>query len=304
MGEVSHTTIDLLFAVTGQSLYFDAPEGRASSVTSSTVYENTSGDDGTAVSATTGSAAVETTPNTTFDALSGDGQTDPRKCNLTATTSTAVGRVFLATNATLEKEWIEVAAIASADYIIAKEPLRNAFTTADTFVSTRITHAISSTWVADASYISAEFTPNPRYRWRLVYVVSSVTYVHDLYFDLLRYAGRHDVTPMAVRQKFPQWLDSLPTYDREDQGAALIADAYQELKWDLYQELKPDSSFRNREVVNDLVALKAAELGGMDGAAERYKNRFAQLVHWTKVPFSVDAGAGARKVPALPLWRR
>ncbi len=302
---MAHQTIDILYGVTGQSLYFDCPEGRPSSVTSSTVYANTTGDNGTTESALTGSAAVETSPDTTFDAASGDGQADPRKCNLTATTGTAIGRVYLATNATLEREFVEVRAISSADHIIAREPLQNSYAATDTFVSTRITHSVDSTWVADSSNISGDIDPNAKYRWRLVYVVSSVTYVHDLYFDLLRYAGRHDVTPMDVDRKFPGWLDRLPTYYREDQGRALIDEAYKEIKYDLYNELKADQAIRNREVLNELVILRAGMLvDPTDVNERRYQDRFAQIIRFTKVPMSTSSGAGASAVLPTLIWSK
>src|SRR5436190_5204308 len=108
---MAHQTLDILYGVTGQSLVFDAPEGRPSSVTSSTVHENIAGDDEQAESATTGSASVETNPNTTFDAASGVDQTDPRKCFLAATTGITPGRTYLAVNATLERDWVEVMAV-------------------------------------------------------------------------------------------------------------------------------------------------------------------------------------------------
>lgn len=295
-------TQDVLYAVTGQSLAFDAPEGRPSSVTSSTVYENSTGETGTAESATTGSAAVETSPNTTFDQASAAGT---RTCYLTATTGVTVGRVYLATNATGEKEWIEVTAVTTNDSATAREPLANDFTTADTFVGTRIAHAIDSTWVAASENISGDFDPNPKYRWRLVYVVASVTYVHDVYFDLVRYAARHDVTPQDVDRKFPGWLDRIPTYYREEQGRSLIDEAFREIKFDLYQELKPDQGVRNREIVNELVKLRAGYIAEPNELnAKRYQDRFAQLMHWTKVPMSTDSTGAGHPVDPTPIWSK
>lgn len=302
---MAHQTLDILFGVTGQSLYFDAPEGRPSSVTSSDVFASTVGDDGTEEAATTGSAAVETTPNTTFDAASGDGQADPTKCNLTATTGAAIGRVYLATNATGESDWVEAMAIASADYVTAREPLKNAYTTADTFVSTRITHAVDSTWVADKTNLSAVLDPNPAYRWRLVYVVSSVTYVHDVYFDLVRYAARHDVTGLSVDQLFPGWIDALPTYYREDQGKTLIDEAFRAVKFGLYNLAVPDQAVRNREALNQLVKLKAGEMVFQtDINARRYDDMFAQLLTWAKAAVQVDESGAATRPRTKPLWRR
>ena len=304
---MSHKSLDIIFGVTGQSLYFDCPEGRPSSVTSSTVYVNTTGDDGTTESATTGSAAVETNPNTTFDQASGTSAAngDARYCYVTATTGFARGRNYLATNALGEQEWLEVQAIASADYIIAREPLQNSYTSADTLVSTRVTHAVDSTWVADSSNISGNIDPNAKYRWRLVYVVNSVTYVHDLYFDLLRYPSRHDVTPLDVDRKFPGWIDRLPTYYREDQGKTLIDEALTEVKYDLFNELKADHAIRNREALNELVILRAGMLVDPSEVNERrYHDRFAQLMRFTKVPVSVGSSAGAATATPTLIWSK
>lgn len=301
--------------MTGQSLVFDAPEGRASSVTSVTVFEATTDDDGTSEAATTGSAAVETNPNTTFDAASGDGQADPRKCNLTATTGITAGRRYLATNTTGEKELVEVAEIASADYVIARNPLRNAYVSTNTFVSTRISISIDSTWVAAETNISQWLTPNPRYRVRWVYVVGGVTYVHATFFDLVRYRGDHTVVGLDVDRRFPGWLDSLPTQHREDQGAAIIAEAYRLVKLDLYHHGKADQMARNMEVIDHLVVLRAfansvqaqvASGGSMDVAAwalGQYQGELQHLIAQPKIEFDVSSGGASTTVTPLPVWR-
>jgi hypothetical protein len=300
---MSHRTLDIAFGVTGQSLFFDAPEGRPSSVTSSSIFENSTGDDGTAESATTGSAAVETNPSTTFDAASGAAQANPTKCNLTATTGIAPDRVFLATNALGQKEFVEVTAFASADYALVREPLQFDYTTADTFVSTRITHAIDATWVAASSNLSDEFDPNPRYRWRLVYVVSSVTYVHDVYFDLLRYPSRHDVRPTDVNHRAPGWTERAASYYRD--GRIAIDEAHQVVKFDLYNLSTPDQSIRNREVVNELVKLKAIELVDQTELnAKHYNDRFMQLLANGKTVTSKSSSGAASPGDVVSKWSK
>jgi hypothetical protein len=306
VGQVSGVQ-DILFGVTGQSLVFDAPEGRPSSVVSSTVFENSTGDDGTAEVATTGSAAVETSPNTTFDAASGDGQADARVCNILATTGVAVGRTFLAASATGERDWVEVESFISgvSGSVTARQPLKNAYTTADAFVSTRITHAIDSTWVADKANLSGAFDANPRYRWRLVYVVGGVTYAIDRYFDLLRYAGRHDVTPLDVDRRMRGWLDRLASEDREDQGRAVIDEAYQVVKFDLYNLSLPDQAIRNRELLNELVTLQAiAMVDATDVTEKKYADRLSQFIAFGKASVSEDESGAAGPLDIRPIWRR
>lgn len=250
-------TTKLYYNVTGQTLVWDAPEGRPDTVTSVAVYPASTGDDGTAESATTGSATVETNPDTTFDAASGDGQADPRKCNLTATTGIVVGRQYLVTNSTGETEWVEVREIASADYVIARNPLANAYAASDTFESTRISISVDSTWIADEANISADSDPNPGYRVRWVYVKDSVTYVHDDYFDVVRYSGEDDVTPEDVDAESPGWINRLPTYHREDRGARLIDAAADDVHFDFFRYGFDDSMVRNREVKRKLVIKRA-----------------------------------------------
>src|SRR5574341_1146834 len=202
-------TQDILFGVTGQSFFLDVPEGRPSSIVSVGVFEADADDDAAAEAATSGSSSIDSV-STTFDAASGVGQSDPRKCNLTATTGIAIGRTYLATNATGETEVVVVHELAAADYVTSKYPLRNAYAASDTFVSRRISIAVDATWVADKGNLSATWCPNPRYRLRWVYVVAGVTYARATYADLVRYVGGHGVNPADMDLLHAGWIDSLP----------------------------------------------------------------------------------------------
>lgn len=298
-------TLDILFGVAGQALYFDAPEGRPSSIVSSQVFESGTGDDGTAEAATTGSAAVEADPNTTFDAASGAGQVDDRICYVTDTTGVVIGRPYRVTNATGEWETIEACAISSGAHVVARESLANAYAPGDAFVSTRVAHALDSTWLADTANLSDDFDPNPAYRWRLAYVVGGATYVHDIYFDLVRYAARYDVTPADVDRRSPGWIDRLATRYREDQGRSLIEEGFTVLKFDLYNLETPNEAIRNREVVNELVLLKAIELADpSDYNVQRYADRLAQLIARGRVRVQADSSGAAVVADARPFWRR
>lgn len=306
-------TQDILFNVTGQTLVFDAPEGRPSSVTSVAIFENETGDDGTAESAA-GSGSVETNPNTTFDGTAAVGT---RTLPVAATTGIAIGRRYLATNSTGEKEWIEVAQISSGVSVTSRLPVENAYATADTFQSARMTATVDSTWIADTNNISGDIDPNPRYRVVWTYVVSSVTYRRYSYFDVVRVAGQHQVTALDVDTAYPGWFENLPTYYREDQGRSLIDEAYRQVKLDFYAQEKADQMARNGEVVNDLVlhrALVCAEMakviagGGSPEAVKQagdlYQLRLQGLISHVKIPFATDSGGAAVKVASQPVWRR
>lgn len=307
------TVQDLAFGVTGQSIVFDAPEGRPSSVTSVEVFRWDSSDDFPTLE---GSGAVETDPNTTIDAASGFGQSNANALNVAATTGFVEGRRYLVTGADGFREWFDVLEIDSGNSVTAKHPLHNAYASADTVQTTRITATVDSTWVADETNL-LEPCPNPMYRVRWVYVVSSTTYVADTYFNLTRYVGAHGVRPQDIDALHPGWLDRLPTDHRADQGRRLLDEAHREVKLDLHMAGIDDAAVAEGEVTDALVRWKAialAELakvmaGDSDGRAYEYAkgeyqrqlDSFVRLA--LKVPIRDSTGAASQRT-ALGLTRR
>lgn len=243
---------DIYFGQTGQALIFDAPS-RPASITSVEIFAMSHGDDSTTESATTGSASIESV-NTTFDASSGVSQSNPRQCSLTATTSIAIGRYYLATNAKSQSEWVEVVSITSADGVLSRTPLIYDYVATDTFVSTRSTIAIDSTWVADSSNLSG-YNTRSYYRARWVWVDSlSASRVDFTSFDLVRYRGeQHGVTPTDMEAFRPGWVDIVPYSARVDGGASLISQGFLRLKQDLTAIEVPDQALRDRDMLAALV---------------------------------------------------
>lgn len=249
---------NLFFGVTGQTLVLDAPQGRPSSVTSVTLFAATSGDDSTTHSdATTGSASIESDPDTTFDADSGTSQRDSTLMALTATTGIAVGRTYLVTNAASESELVEVEEFAAGVSASSRHALRNDYTTGDTFESTRMSISVDSTWIADENNITDDLDPNSGYRIRWVYVVDSISYVHDTYANVVRYRADHDVTPVMMDTSSPGWINALPSEHIEDRGRALIDEGYRRFVLDLHARKIPAEMLRNRDVVNEMTILRA-----------------------------------------------
>jgi hypothetical protein len=309
------TVQDILFGVTGQSLYLDAIEGRPSSVTSVSIFPWDASDDADSEWSATG--AVETDPNTTIDAASGYGQSDARIINVAATTGFAVDRSYLVTAADGYHEWFDVAEIDSTNTVTARHPLHNVYTTNDTVQSTRITASVDASWVADEGNLRDDAGPNAAYRVRWVYVVAGVTHVADSYFNLTRYAGAHGVRPQNVESLVAGWMDTLPTDHRANQGRTLIDDAYIAVKLDLHTVWSDDAMLANTEVVDELTRYKVVELGefakilagGGDAAMyqvarDAYRNRFDSLKRITdKTPTRDSSGAAVVK-PAIGLSRR
>lgn len=310
------TVQDIMFDVTGQTVHFDAPEGRPSSVTSATVFRWNYADDGETESAI-GTPSVESNPNTTVDAASGYGQGNPLVVNVAATTGFAVDRTYLITAADGFREWFDVAEIDSGNSVTAKHPLHNAYASADTVQSTRIQATIDSTWVADEANLDDCPGPNPSHRIRWVYVVSGVTYVADSYFTLVRYKGAHGVVPQDIESLHPGWMDALPTDHYRDQGRRLINEAYRGVKFDLHQIWTDDAMVANSELVDELTRYKAIELTEMAKALRgtsspepyavakaAYQSRLDQLTRITnKAPIRDKTGAAVER-KAIGIARR
>ncbi len=311
----------ILFNVTGQTLWMDAPEGVPSAITSVAVYENIDGDTGTAESATTGSASNVSNPDTTVDANSGAGQANPRKLNVAATDGLVEGSQFLITGAVHgETEWFEPVEVKSDDYIITRYPLHNAYVSGDAVQTTRVQISVDSTWVADKNNISAATDANPRYRVRWVYVIAdSSTYVLDTYFDLVRYRGKHDVTPVDMENRYPgAWLNVLPTYSREHRGEDLIDQAYEMVSGDLFNEGYPQWAERNRSMFNELVQEKAmmvlrrsiyyadpSKLESYEIARRDYQELFDKRIRVTpRMKLTGDAAGAATTMRPQSITRR
>lgn len=304
------SSADVLYAVASQSIWHDARQGRASGTPTVQVWEDREGDLATARSATTGSASVDSV-NTTVDAASGSGQANPKKVNVAATSSTAIGRQYLITNTALgQSEWFEVAGIASADYLIARQPLVHAYASADTVVGTRISITIDTTWASDINNLSDPYAPNPRWRAVFTYTVASVTYREAVYFDLLRYPVTFGVTAVDVDREAPGWLDRLPVDYQVGQGVTLITQAVRQVKRDLSRAKRADWAQRNSEQFNDLIVMQAVVKGAqaaylhggtgreqLEEVRKNYQSFFDQWIANSTAPEAVDAAGGGAVLP-------
>ncbi len=303
---------DIIFGEASQVVFWDAPEGRPSSVTSATVYRASVGDTGTTESAL-GSPSVESNPSTTLDAAAGQGQTDPRAIPLTATTGVTKGRQYLIKTTEGDSEWPEIISIESGVQAIARNPLSNSYVSGDSFQSTRISATVDSTWVADEGNLVSPADPNPHYRIRWEYVVSSTTYVHDSYFSLVRYKGEHSVTPTMVEAMYPDYRDRLPSFHRSDEGSRLLDEAFNQVRWDLHASDMDDASVRNKDAVNRAVLLRfglnMAELTGDSDLIElrerRYREFFDRIFRVVnKVPVATSTSGAGVVVPLRRLLER
>lgn len=246
-----------------QYAILDCEDGRPSSVNDVQAWAMEADDTSQEESATTGSASVETNPNTTLSAAAGPAQSDPTALTVTSGTGFTIGRRYLLTeDGTGVNEFFECASV-NGTAVKAKRPLRNDYSSGSTVQSTRVSIALLSTWLTDEGNLSPTWSPNPSYRFRWTLTVNGNQTVYFRGLDLVRYVVNHGVTPEDVDADDPGWIDRLPPDYQVDQGRGLIEAAYQTVKHELYGDGKADQAVRNPELIARLV-IKAAIRAGIE----------------------------------------
>lgn len=309
------STQEILLGV-GGSFVLDCEDGPITSVSSVAVYEASADDTSVAESATTGSATIDSV--STY--LGAQASAESKSITVNSGTGIAADRRYQLAGADGLWELVDVTA-ASGTAITVRSPLVNTYATGSgsTFKACRATIAIDSTWAADQANLSDIWNPNPRYRIRWSVVVGGESRIYERYADLLRYGAHPPVTPNDVEDRFPMWLDGLPTDERATAGRQMIRRAFHALRMDLWQDGKSDVAVRNPEIVAELVIVRAQLLrmedsidagaevdpGRMESIMRRYKQRYDGMIRAPFVAVSTTAGgaAPARNNPT-PLWRR
>jgi len=321
---------EVIYNLTGQSFFYDPPEGRPSASPTPTcqVYLATDSDDaGVTESATTGSCSIDSV-DTTLSAAAVAGAV-----SLAVASGTAIarGRRYLITDTDGDRELVEVASI-SGTTVGLRRPLSNDYASGSTFQGTRISISVSATWVADRSNITdalgsswrtdveddpSMYAGHAGYRLRWAYTVGGVATIGISFADLVRYAAKNLVTPLDVDGRFPGWLDRLPPDNQRDQGASLVDLAFQAVRFDLLADAQTMRKVRDTDIVGELTMfranLMAAEHNVLAGlvdktvaelAGDMYKQRYNQLAREPKFPVD-SAGSGAStQAQRLPAWRR
>jgi hypothetical protein len=320
-------TQEVLYNVTGQSFFYDPPEGRASGTPTCAVYLCTADDTGTAETATSGVASVDSV-NTTFSASAG-------ATSITVALGTGItrGRRYLVTDVDGDREWIECISINGAT-VGLRQPLKNTYAASSTFQGCRISISVDSTWVATQSKITDVLDLTGRawrtdqlvdrwvvgaagYRLRWTYTVNSISCLGVSYADLVRYQAKNLVTALDVDRRFPGWIDRLATDYQEDQGQALIDEAFAAIKLDALGDEQVIRRIRDTQVIRDLTIYRANVLaqeaalfsGGSNAeqvkaARDLYEMRYAQLIREPKIPVDQIGGGSSAQANRLPAWRR
>ncbi len=310
---------NIVFDLTGQTFTYDPPETFRPSGTPTVEVMQAGVDDDTAVeTATTGACSVDAV-NTTLGAAAAAGAT-----SITVASGTGIvrGRRYLLTDVDGDCEQVECISITSTT-VGLRQPLINSYAiTSSTFQGCRISIDVDSTWVADKSNLSdalGGIAGAAGYRLRWAYTTNSIATIGVSYADLVRYQAKNLVSPLDVDRRFPGWIDRLgPDYSR-DQGAGLIAEAFEAVRMDALGDGQAVRRIRDTEILSELVRFRAnlmaienqvlsgggaAASEAMRAAQELYMQRYNQLLREPKVPVDQGGGGAAGHAERLPAWRR
>lgn len=320
---------ELVFALAGQSFFFDCPEGRPDPNPAPTVkvYLATNADNAPVEAATTGAVAIEAIDTTL--ALPAAAQSNQLTLNSAA--GIAKGRRLLLTGADTGSELAEVVGVAGA-VVTLRRPLLNSYNTGDKFQSTRLSINVDATWINLENRISDILGVNwrtdrePRqdwlagyagYRVRWSYSVGGVPALSTSFADVVRYPAKNYTNPLDVDNRFPGWIDRLPTDYIHDQGASLLLEAFYAFKLDAMADNQALRRIRNTEIVAELTVHRAnvmiAEgqvLAGsadpkiLDVAQKIYRQRYDQLVREPKFQVDQTSAGESSQARRLPLMRR
>lgn len=316
---------EIIFALSGQSFFYDPPEGHPTGTPTLTVYRAMNDDDAGGVTAA-GACTVDSV-DTTFSASAG-----ATSATVTSGTGIARGRRYLVTDVDGDREWVECISV-SGTTVGFRQPLKNDYAALSTFQGCRISAPVDSTWVNNKSNITDILDPLNRlwmtdqadvpwlpgaagYRLKWLYAVGSATQGVS-FADLVRYQAKNLVTPLDVDVRFPGWLDLLPTDYIEDQGQSFIDEAFRAIKMDSLGDDQVIRRIRNTEITRELTIHRANVLaqeaklfaGGNNAeqvkeARATYQARYDQLMREPKVPVD-QTGQGASAMPRkLSAFRR
>lgn len=309
---------EIAFGVSGQSFFYDPPElYRPSGTPTVQVWLSSDDDTNPVQTATTGSCSVDSVDTLLSTAAVRGDQT------ITVDTGTGIarGRVYLLTAANKTCERVEVVSV-SDNTIQLRHPLVNDYDDEATFQGTRITVGVNSTWSATMANLTDEvdadrYAGQAGYRLRWAYTVNSVDVVGYSFADLVRYQAKNLVTPGDVDNRFPGWIDRVGPDYHDDQGASIVAEAFQAVRMDALADAVLLRKVRNTEVLRDLVIYRANMLvaenqviagsgstTALELATRLYTQRYEQLVREPKFPTDSGGGGASGQSPRLPITRR
>lgn len=236
------------YNVTGQTLSFEAPQGRPSGDGTVTLYDRRYEQGDTANNPIVTGTATRASISTTLNGSAGASQSNPKTIPLTAIPAALnIGDFVWVTNASQQRERVRIAAI-GASSVTAEDALEFDYASGATFESAVMTSpAITAAWIQDEDNIIEDCYAV----W--VYAVDGVTYRTRTRFDVVREVIDWQVFDSDLLARFPDLkryrFEGRPDFQPQVQAAVAHVDA-------LLEGIGRDPDrVRGNEMVKLLVAL-------------------------------------------------
>lgn len=256
-------TVEIVYGRTGQTVSMYPPEcvrdliGVPSSVTAA-VYEGGDGNDETAEFSP---AVTVDAVSTTVDVASGVSQTQRNLLSVAATTSTAIGGLYLLENAAGQREIVEPKGITATVSLTLVDDLQYDYAiTTSTLKGLQCTFTVDATWVATETNLSMPRDPAYRVVW--TYTVGGIVYTTQTYLRLVRKPFKSNVSIYDVAKRWPD-IKTLDDRARRGQGLRQVLEAaIDDVRGHVLAEGYQPSQLNDTEIADQLIVLRGCYLLG------------------------------------------
>lgn len=266
------------FNVSGQTLAYEAPQGRPSGNGTVALYDSRYPQTDTAHNpiGSSGTATLRAV-STTLTAAAGAAQNDPRNVPVVPPGALKVGDFVLLTNASGQVERGEVVA-KSASSVTLRDPLEYDYAIAATFESAVMdSPAIDATWLSSTQNLVEDCYAI----W--TYTVAGKSYSRRTYFDVVREIVSWDIPDSLLFARYPDFrrfkFEDRPSF--ADMRATAVRDVEQFV---VGRGLSPNR-MKGAETIQRLVELRfwvtAAENGFYPVASSKAEFLTERINEWT-----------------------
>ena len=268
--------VSLIYNVTGQTVEFYPPDaeliqdGAPTTAANYRVFGGTDSQDATPQIAL--SAATLDSVSTTVGTASGYSQSNRKRVHVASTTNFAVGRRYLLTSPTSQREIFTCGAIGTTSYVDAEYDLsydyaasgsstvkgiRHVFTIDATFIQTESKINFYGAWVREPGLadqlLSTDDNVAPPYRTEWQYsTAGGVARRHWTTFDVCRAPAQHNVTIDDLRALWPDSLWFEWVSQNGQRFAPQVEKAFERVKFDIRAARYDPDSVRDPEVMDQL----------------------------------------------------
>lgn len=268
------------YNVTGQTLSFEAPQGRPSADGTVSLYDSRHDPDDATYNPIVTGTATRTAIDVVTNGAAGPAESDPRNVPILAATITGLGTLLKPgiclwlTNASQESERIEVAKVGTSS-IGSVEKLSYSYATGASVKSAEMTSpAIPAAWIQDEINLCEDAYAV----W--TYTVGGVTYRSRSYFDVVREIVDNSIRDLDLLDGFPELGRLLNAKERAGYIRAAQTDVDMLFRLRGYSPNRVRGTEAYTWLIKKLIPLKAAQTGKKPGGIDHVTFLQAMTAEW------------------------